>query len=49
MVMLMLVIMLITDLVAVDDGDTVDFMSAPLVLLCLFLPPHCFMCFVPIA
>lgn len=41
MVMLMLVIMLITDLVAVDDGDTVDFLSAPLALICLFLPLHC--------
>lgn len=37
MVMLMLVIMLMTDLVAVDDGDTVDCMSAPLLLL----PLHC--------
>jgi hypothetical protein len=36
MVMLMLVIMLMTDLVAVDDGDTVDCMSAP-----LLLPLHC--------
>lgn len=40
MVMLMLVIMLMTDLVAVDDGDTVDCMSAPLLLL---LPLH-FLC-----
>lgn len=35
-----LMIMLITDLVAVDDGDTVDFALAPLLLLCLFIPLH---------
>jgi hypothetical protein len=38
-VMLMLIIMLMTDLVAVDDGDTVDCMSASLLILYCLHPP----------